>query len=115
MDASFHFLCGQGDVQINGQKHSIKKGLVLEVPKKCYHGFTTQSQVTFLSIQTSPIYNEDEDHLDLTMHKSIKQGSLQSLFADRQQLEQYILDNLTSFAGLVKQSPCVLQGKALAH
>ena len=31
------------------------------------------------------------------MHKSIEQGSLQSLFADRQQLEQYILDNLKSF------------------
>ncbi|RCL63634.1 MAG: cupin domain-containing protein [Bacteroidetes bacterium] len=65
VDASFHFLCGQGDVQIDGQKHSIKKGLILEVPKKCYHGFTTQSQVIFLSIQTSPIYKEDVDDLDL--------------------------------------------------
>ena len=45
------------------------------------------------------------------MHKSIKQGSLQSLFADRQQLEQYIVDRLKSFATSLDNNHAFYKGR----
>ena len=45
------------------------------------------------------------------MHKSIKQGSLQSLFADRQQLEQYIVDRLKSFAASLDNNHAFYKGR----
>ena len=45
------------------------------------------------------------------MHKSIKQGSLHSLFADRQQLEQYIIDRLKSFAASLDNNHAFYKGR----
>jgi len=54
-------LKGAGRVRLNDKKYSIKAGDVISIKPKTIHGFSTNTSLEFLSIQSPPIYGKAAD------------------------------------------------------
>lgn len=57
---------GSGIVVVEGVDHEVTKGARIAIGKGLFHGVRTrQYALTFLSIQSPPILNKEDGHLDL--------------------------------------------------
>ena len=57
---------GSGIVVVNGTDHEVAKGSRIAIGKGVLHGVRTREQaLTFLSVQSPPILNKEDGHLDL--------------------------------------------------
>lgn len=63
--AVIYMIIGEGDLLLANEKIPYQPGMRIDIPKNTPHGFLTNSETLFLSIQTPPIRNRQTGEVDL--------------------------------------------------
>lgn len=67
--AIIYIVCGEGSLRLGKQFFSYKPSHRFVIPAKTLHGFKTETNTLFLSIQSPPIINPDNGKIDMVYEK----------------------------------------------